>query len=144
MPCPEASWKMRDASSFGALLSSSGIVGTSPSDGILNEWPLQRRLMISPFHSALALARIWVLRKARLVTPDFPAVPSSHFLPASSNFSVLLAPSTAQQSAISLPGTLACPGTQPIRICAPLSCVPSVILSCDMRPEGLWQSSVFT
>ena len=68
MACPEAIWK-REASSLGAFLSSAGILGTSPSSGILKDrfpWP---RLMISSLQSFAAFFFLYPFKKAKLAFP---------------------------------------------------------------------------
>ena len=95
--CPDASWKKRDASSFGDLLSSSGILGTSPSAGTLKDrFPLSL-LMMSSLHSLLAPLLIEDLRKARLATSFLCPTVSPLVLLLMSSRCALWASSTAQR-----------------------------------------------
>ena len=52
--CPDANWKKRDTTSFGALLGSTGVLGTSPSTGNLSTRLPLHLLMISSLHSSTA------------------------------------------------------------------------------------------
>ena len=95
--CPDASWKKRDASSFGDLLSSSGILWTSPSARTLKDWFPLSLLMMSSLHSLLAPLLIEGSRKARLATSFLCPTVSPLVLLLMSSRCVLWASPTARQ-----------------------------------------------